>query len=393
MADLTTALGRLELKNPVIAGSGTETGNAKLMSRALEAGVAAVVGKTVTFDAFHQSYPRPRFHLTHRGAIGENDCFSLYSAELMAAYKPEDWSREIRETARVASREDAKVIASIAGRDLGEWCKLAVMMEDAGADMIELNTSCPHVTVEAMGRNVGSSPDASFEVIESVRESTSLPVMAKLTPEAGNLVPVAVALEKAGVDCLAVMARFRALILDIEKKEPILWRSYGGYGGPWMVPLGLRWVSEVAAAVRTPICGAPGISTWRDVVSYLMVGARAAQVVTAAIVNGYQAYDRMIRGLESYMDKQGFSKTEEMIGNALDKIVPFREIAKEEGVTAEIDESLCTGCRICEASCFCNAIRWVPSRKVAQIHPNRCDGCGLCATRCPAHAVSMGKAR
>ncbi|MEM3019509.1 MAG: 4Fe-4S binding protein [Candidatus Bathyarchaeia archaeon] len=388
--DLTTEIAGVKLRNPLIAASGPPTATTERMVRLIKAGAAAVVTKTASYDPEYQRSPRPRFNILHKEAL-KTGFFSLHSVELAARFAPEEIAHQVMEVKKLTKVEDCAVIASIAGRNEEEWIRLAEKMADAGADMLELNLSCPHtrgVENSLWGREAGSDPKACEFVIRTVKKASGIPVIGKITPDGANPVQVALGMLAGGADALVATARFSALLIDVELEAPPLWGGYGGYGGPWMLPMSCRWVARLKeAGVKVPIIGSGGVYDWKDVVSLLLVGAEAIQVCTAVIVKGAPFFEEILDGLKNWMLRKGYGSLKDFIGKALPRIVPFGSLDRKTMYEAHVDEARCTGCLQCIVSCPFDAIQ-IRQRK-AFVDPGKCDGCGLCVSICPVGAPSL----
>jgi len=391
LVNLSVKIADIEFRNPIIIGAGTPTLDARNMIKCIKAGASAVVTKTVTYSKIHQLQPRPRFHIIHPNAILTNEYFSLYSVELMAPYPPDRWVKELKIVKEVAKEEKAIIIASIAGETEEEWKKLAHMAENAGADMIELNISCPHVEPSEkalMGKVAGSDPSAAKGLVKLVKECVSIPIIAKLTPQGANPLAVAKAVVSAGADAVVATARFQGVIIDIEEAKPILWGGTGGYGGPWMVPISCNWVLKIAKEkIGVPIIGSGGITTYEDVIQFFMVGAQAVQICTAVIVKGYKVISEILSGLKMWLSKRGIEDINEIVGKAIDSVLPLEALDRTTTYKSSVIIDKCTGCGLCAKSCFYDAIRIVNGK--AQIDVDKCDGCGLCVSICPQGALKL----
>ena len=392
MVNLSVEIAGITFKNPIIVASGTPTLNEDNMLKCIKAGTAGLVTKTVTYARLHQLQPRPRFKVIHPEEIVRGGYFSLYSIELMSPYDPRTWAKHLRSVKKVARERGVVVIASIAGRDLEEWSKLARLAESSGADMIELNLSCPHVEEEErslMGK-VAAKSGVIENVIKVVKESTSIPVIGKLTPHGANPLDLALLSEKAGVDAIVATARFQGLVIDIEEMRPILWSGFGGYGGPWMVPISCGWVARIALhGVKVPIIGSGGINGYDDIIRFLAVGARATQICTAIVTRGFKVIGKILSDLEKWLREKEIEDINDIVGKALSNIVPLEKLDRETKYKAVIDKNKCVSCGICEQICFYSAISHVG--KHFMVDHNVCDGCGLCMSICPQKAIKLIK--
>lgn len=371
MADLSVRFAGLELANPVIAASGPATRDYERIKRCVEAGAAVVTKSIPTLPA---PIPRPRLSILKGIGMQNIDTFSEYDVGR--------WVREIRE----AKRLGVPLIASVAAEDPERMLEVARAVEDAGADMIELNLSCPHAL---MGKIISTDEELTESYVKMVKEEVGIPVMAKLTPNVSEIAPIAVAAEKAGADAVSAIDTLKCLIgVDLERGEPLL-PVFGGYSGPAIKPIALRCVAEIALKVGVPVSGVGGIMSWRDAAEMLMIGATTVQLCTAIMWRGYKAITEVVRGLEGFMERKGYSGSRELIGKALKKLVPPERFYKMpvKPLKAGVDENLCNGCGICEQVCFYDAVKVVEGR--AKVDREACDGCGLCAQLCPRGAISL----
>jgi dihydroorotate dehydrogenase (NAD+) catalytic subunit len=151
--------------------------------------------------------------------------------------------------------------------------------QEEGIAALELNISCPNV--HAGGMHFGVSGEAAAQVTGAVRAVTSLPLMVKLSPEAGDICEVARGVESAGADIITMINTIRGMVIDVDRRRPVLGQKMGGMSGPALKPVALRMVYEVYQAVDIPIIGMGGISSLRDTLEFMMAGAAAVQVGTA----------------------------------------------------------------------------------------------------------------
>ena len=210
----------------------------------------------------------------------------------------------------------AVVIANLSGSSVEDYVAGAKLLDGSKVDMIELNISCPNV--KAGGMSFGMMPEAAEEVTRAVKEVTGKPLMVKLTPNAPDLVGVALAVKAAGADAISLVNTFQALAVDIETGKPVFNNTYAGYSGPGIKPIALRMVHEVAKAVCRDdpdyaVVGLGGITTWQDAVEYIMAGATAVQIGTATFANP-KAMIEIISGIDGYMRQKKFRTVEEFRG-------------------------------------------------------------------------------
>jgi dihydroorotate dehydrogenase (NAD+) catalytic subunit len=175
------------------------------------------------------------------------------------------------------------IIANIAGKTVDEFVQMAARLGQVeGLAGLELNMSCPNVTG---GVDFGTNPDLTATVVRRVREACGLPVIAKLTPNVTDIVPIARAAADAGADAVSLVNTFLGMAIDWRRRRPVLGNTLGGLSGPAIKPLALRCVYQVAQSVDVPIIGIGGIATIDDVMEFLVAGASAVQIGTANFYN------------------------------------------------------------------------------------------------------------
>ncbi len=393
MADLSVEVCGVRFKNPVLVSSATPTKNAVFMKKAFDAEAGGVVAKSVTTEPLLQKYVRPRFTVLHKK--GWPDVYSNYSCEFLSTHEPEEWIQEIKKTRQNATASNAVLVVSIVGRTLAEWGTLAKTMQDAGADMLELDLGCPHPRElkYKSSSEIGQDPESAALVTKAVLDATNIPVFVKLTPEAVNPVIVAKAVEKVGADGITAINRYPALEVDVETGRPLLHSTFAGVGGPWMRPITLKWIAKLSKEVKIPISATNGIFTWKDAVKCIMCGASTVQLCTSIMygAKGYRVVTEIVRGIEDYMDRKGYRSIEDLRGLTLKQLLTFETVDRENKAWSVVDDQKCVGCKLCLNWCFYEAITFKPKngKALADIDQNKCDGCGLCASLCPKEAIAM----
>jgi dihydroorotate dehydrogenase (NAD+) catalytic subunit len=298
MADLAVTLGRLQLRNPILVASGT-FGYAREMAGVVDfARLGGIVPKTVTRQP-RAGNPPPRTVETPSGmlnAIGlDNDGIDHFIAHHLPYLR----------TLPTA------VIANIAGKNEQEFVDMAALLaREEGLAALELNLSCPNV---AGGVDFATDPEVTRRVVRRVREVCPLPLLAKLTPNVTDIVPVARAAAEAGADAVTLVNTFVGMAVDWKRRRPVLGNVTGGLSGPAIKPLALRLVWQVARQVRVPVVGVGGIATLDDVMEFLVAGAGAVQLGT---VNFYDptASARIGGQLPAALDQLGARSVQEVVG-------------------------------------------------------------------------------
>lgn len=208
--------------------------------------------------------------------------------------------------------KDTRIIANIAGASIEECAELASLINPSAVDMVELNISCPNV--KQGGAAFGTDCNVAAAVTAAVKkELPDKPLMVKLSPNVTSITDVAKAVEAAGADALSLINTLLGMRIDIKTRRPILRNNVGGLSGPAVFPVAVRMVWQTANAVKIPVVGMGGISTWEDAVEMMMAGASAVQVGAAIFADPY-APVKMIDGLEKYCEDNGIANISEIVG-------------------------------------------------------------------------------
>ncbi|MEI7702462.1 MAG: dihydroorotate dehydrogenase [Planctomycetia bacterium] len=296
--DLSVSLNRLKLKNPILVASGT-FGYAKEMSAFVDfPQLGGIIPKTVT-PAPRPGNPPPRTVETASGMLNsiglDNDGFDQFVAEKLPYLKSLGTS----------------VIVNVAGKAMDEFQRMAdVLSQQTGIAAVELNISCPNVSG---GVDFGTDPAMAARVVSAFRNSCSLPVIAKLTPNVTSVIPIAQAVADAGADAVSLVNTFQGMAIDWKRRKPILGNVLGGLSGPAIKPLALRIVWQVRRAVSIPIIGIGGIQSIDDVMEFLVAGATAVQIGTANFYNPGLA-NQLVRELPDAIRFLGATTPAEIVG-------------------------------------------------------------------------------
>lgn len=212
-------------------------------------------------------------------------------------------------------------IANLSGSTLESYVEGAKLLDKTQVPVIELNISCPNVS--AGGAAFGMSCTTAGEITRAIRAVTKKPLIVKLTPQASDVVGVALACIEAGADGISLCNSFQGVAIDIEKGRPVFDKVKAGFGGPAVRPIAVRLVYEVCSAIKqlpkekqVPVVGIGGVSTWEDAVEFIMAGATAVQVGTNTFANPNTMVE-IVDGLKSFMARKGFKTIEDFRGCAL----------------------------------------------------------------------------
>jgi len=299
MTDLTTDLGFLKLKNPVLAASGT-FGYGLEFEPFLDLNkLGGFVVKGLYFDP-RPGNPPPRLVETASGLI---NAIGLQGVGVKA------FAENI--FPRLQSLDTA-VIVNVCGSDDEEFVAVVDFLNgQVGIAAYELNISCPNV--KKHGFCPALSPKHTHDLVRKVKRASRRPVITKLSPNVTDIAEIALAAEEAGSDGLSLVNTFLALAVDVETRRPKLANIYGGLSGPAIKPLALRLVHQAASRVKIPVIGLGGIATGADALEFLIAGARAVQVGTANLVDP-QAALRIIAELEDYGRRHQLARLTDICG-------------------------------------------------------------------------------
>lgn len=298
--DLSVKIGPLRLQNPVLAASGTFGYGQEYADLVDLNSLGGLIVKGLSLKPRAGNKP-PR--------IVETAC-GLLNAIGLQNVGVENF---ITEKLPFLRRFSVPVIANILGEDIREYQKLAQKLSSVeGIAALEVNISCPNVKKGGMA--FGSDWRAAAGVTKSVRASTGLPLIVKLSPNVTDIVSIARAVEGAGADAISLINTLTGMAIDIEKRRPKLGNVVGGLSGPAIKPVALRMVWQVAGTVKIPVIGCGGIMTAADALEFLIAGACAIQVGTANFVNP-RATVEIISGIEAYLSKHKCRDLKSIIGS------------------------------------------------------------------------------
>jgi dihydropyrimidine dehydrogenase (NAD+) subunit PreA len=276
------------------------------------------------------------------------------------------------------------------------WQRLTEALQEAGVDALEINVSCPHgMPSKGMGAFIGQNAELTGDVVSWVKKVSTVPVVVKLTPNVTDITFIARAAKENGADALCTVNTVSGLIgVDLETLTPLPSvggvSTYGGYSGPGIKPIALRCVAQIAKATGLPVSGLGGLSTWQDAIEFMAVGASTVQVCTAVMWSGYSVIEKLLAGVNNYLDGKGFANLEPVIGAALPKIVEFPEMPLTPRVRASVDDT-CNGCLLCVTACDDGGFQAITGLKgeIVIIDREKCDGCSLCVMVCPLGSITM----
>ncbi|MEG0919976.1 MAG: NAD-dependent dihydropyrimidine dehydrogenase subunit PreA [Comamonas sp.] len=407
MADIRSNFLGIRSPNPFWLASAPPTDKEINVTRAFEAGWGGVVWKTLGEDPHVVNVNGPRYSTLmsqDRRVIGLNNIELITDRPLRV---------NLEEMTRVKKAwPDRALIASLMVPCVEEsWKRILPMVEDTGADGIELNFGCPHgMSERGMGAAVGQVPEYIQMVTEWCKHYSRLPVIVKLTPNITDVRFPARAAKQGGADAVSLINTINSLMgvnLDTLVMHPSTdgQGSHGGYCGPAVKPIAQNMVAEIARDPQTaglPISGIGGITTWKDAAEYIALGCGTVQVCTAAMVYGFKIVQDMCDGLSNYMDAHGFQTIEDFQGRAVPTVKDWKDLNLNHIDKAVINQDSCIQCGRCHVVCedtSHQAITFSKEDGVRKFEVNdaECVGCNLCVSICPVpqcitmHSLTAGE--
>ena len=301
MVNLTTKIGSLTLANPIMPASGTFSEDLFDVLDLNQLG--AHVTKTIT-EEIRGGNPTPRV-CEVRGSM-------LNSIGIPS--KGIDYF--IDNVIPFYNQYDVPLVVSISAQTADDFARICERVSVPGVDAIEANISCPNIKED--GKAFAMRPSTTHAVMTKLRGASDLPLWAKLSPNTGETIEVAMAAEEAGADALVVSNTLLSMAIDIHSRKPKLGNLMGGLSGPSLKPIALRMAYQCAKSVNIPVIGCGGISTVEDIVEYLIAGATAVQVGTATFINP-NAMVTLLAELEAFLQNQNIQNVSELVGSVRDE--------------------------------------------------------------------------
>jgi dihydropyrimidine dehydrogenase (NAD+) subunit PreA len=350
-ADLTTTFTGLKFENPYLLSSAPPTESENNILRAFDAGWGGVVVKTIGLHpVVNVAGPKTKFirASTDSARISmqkrpNSSLLASWNWELISD-KPLDWW--VKQIGNIKKAHPTKIlVASImagsgSDEELRHWQSLAIACQEAGADALELNLSCPHMDRKDMGSNIGKDTEQISIVTHVVKEVAKIPVWAKLTPSTTDIVVEARGAFLGGADAIVSSNTFPSLppidpeSLDFEMNVDGLVSS-GGMGGPAILPLSMAKMAQMTQAFPdNNFSGIGGVSDFSQALNYFLLGCGTVQVCTAAMLDhaiGPNVIKSLIEGQAAFMDKRGYKTLEDFRGQRRDRVVTHSKIRRPDG--------------------------------------------------------------
>jgi dihydroorotate dehydrogenase (fumarate) len=358
--DLSTNLGGLRLANPLLPASGPLTGDAAKLLWMADQGVGALVTKTIGLEA--AVVPRPCI-------TGGKDW--LRNAELWSEFGPDEWEKSILPGVKAKTKLPLVVSLGYTEADLRQL----VPRLDRFADAFEVSTHYVGTDLAAIGRTV-----------EALRSLTDKPVFLKVSPHLPDPVGFAKTVLAAGATGVAAINSLGPTLgIDLARRA-VAWGNPAGEAwtsGPVIKPLALALVRRIKDAVpECVVIGTGGVQSAEDVVEFLLAGADAVQMLSAALLKGKDLYAKIVAALPLVLEKYGFGSVADVTATRLSPYTP-----RWEPRVPVVDKHTCTRCGLCDRICPYFAMT-APKSSPAKADPRACFGCGLCESKCPVGAIS-----
>jgi len=397
MADLRINLAGIKSPNPFWLASAPPTNSGYQVQRAFEAGWGGAVWKTLGEPILNVSSRFAALHYNGQRVVGFNNI------ELITDRPLEVNLREMYETKK--KFPDRALIASLMVEPKREkWHEIVKRVEAVGVDGLELNFGCPHGMAErGMGSASGQVPELVEKQTYWVKEVATTPVIVKLTPNITDITATAEAAVKGGADAISMINTINSLMgVDLDTWTTIPHvagkGAHGGYCGPAVKPIALNMVAECARhpRIRVPISGIGGISTWKDAVEFILMGATGVQVCTAVMHHGFRIVEDMIEGLNHYLDEKGIASVMDLVGKCVPNYSDWGNLDLNYQVAARINQDVCIQCNKCYIACEDASHQCIDrltdddGKTYLKVREEDCVGCNLCSIVCPVDgAIDM----
>ena len=390
MAKLESSFLGIKSPNPFWLASAPPTDKKINVLRAFEAGWGGVVWKTLGSQVKNVSSRYSTLDYNGQKVVGFNNI------ELISDRPLDINLKEIKEVVKEFP-DRAMIVSLMADNDRKSWHDIIKKVEDTGAHGIELNFGCPHGMVErGMGASVGQDPEIAKMVVEWVMEVAKIPVITKLTPNVHSVVPAGRAVIAAGTNGLSLINTIQSVTgIDLDTLVPnpnVGGKSvFGGYCGPAVKPIALKMLTTLSqdeVTKKVPISGIGGISTWKDAVEFMLLGASNVQVCTAAMHYGFRIVRDMCDGMSNWMDEKGYKSIDDFVGLSVPTITRWEELDINYHIIAKIDQEKCIHCGLCYISCEDTSHQSINIEKgnpynTYTVKEEECVGCNLCKIVCP----------
>ncbi|MEL7566924.1 MAG: NAD-dependent dihydropyrimidine dehydrogenase subunit PreA [Dehalobacterium sp.] len=378
--------------NPFFLAASPVARSGEMISRAFEMGWGGAVTKSVSLE---QDLPDHSLSPRFSGARAGGNPVKLQKNTIGLGNMDFRIDKSVQETmdsfaAVKVKYPDRMLVLSIKAPFVEEaWCKLSKLAAATGADAIEACLSCP----DGAGGSIGQNPDSVKEVLGWLKSSVSTPIVVKATAHVNNLGLIAMAAQEGGAAAVSAINTLKSMGgINLRTENPIPtvkgMSTSVGLSGAAIKSVAQYCIYEIAKTpgINIQLSGVGGVTCAHDAIEYILFGASTIQAATQIMFEGYGFVQDMKDGLERFMVEHSYACVQDLVGSALDKLVPATGfISREQQLKANIDQELCINCGRCYVSCRdggYQAISFSCERK-AEVNKDDCVGCGLCRLTCP----------
>ncbi len=296
---LSVQLDKIHLRNPTMLASGILGISQSIFERLYDENIGAVVTKSISVNPM-KGYPNPT--IIPLGGGSYLNAVGLSNPGVAA------FSKELSENRNIP------IMISLVGSSEKEFSKMVKVFDSLKIIGYEINLSCPHVS--KMGMELGDDPEAVNKIVRAVRINTNKPISVKVGVGSIDVVELARVAIEAGANIITAINTLRAMSIDIETMMPVLSNLIGGLSGNAIKPIGIRCVYEISKKLQVPVIGCGGVSSWQDVIEYMIAGASAVQIGSILGSSGLKIFTHITKDLKKYVEKKGLRNISELIGIA-----------------------------------------------------------------------------
>ncbi len=296
---LSVDIDEITLRNPTMLASGILGISQSIFERLYDENIGGIVTKSISVEPM-KGYPNPTIIPLSGGsylnAVGlSNPGVNAFSKEL-------------------SQNKNIPIFISLVGSSEKDFAKMIKVFDSLNIIGYEINLSCPHVS--KMGMEVGDDLEAVTKIVSTARKNTKKPISVKVGVGSVDVIELARTAIDAGANIITAINTLRAMSIDVETMMPILSNRIGGLSGTAIKPIGIRCVYEISKNLKVPVIGCGGISTWQDVVEYMLAGASAVQIGSVLGSAGPRIFNSITKDLKKYIERKGIMKISEIVGIA-----------------------------------------------------------------------------
>lgn len=390
--DITTEFAKVRFENPFVLASAPPTGDEDKIRRAFDEGWSGAVIKTLIHEPVQNLANRFAVQKTGRLVNG------FFNLEQVSEKSTEEWLNIIRRLKE--AYPEKRMIGSIMGEAdrYDNWKTLALGCQQAGADLLELNFSCPNgYPDKGKGAAIGQDAQSCQQIVSWLKNDPDIHIrlVPKLTAAVTDITQTGKAVADAGADgicAINTIPSFMGFDLKALKPKPNIagYTTFGGYSGAGIKPIALKSVSALLKIPGIPVMGSGGISNGFDAAEFILLGAPVVQIATAVMLYGFKLIKALKKQLMEFMQWHQFSHIDDFLGMGNEMICSYESLEINYKVKATVDDKHCIGCKICEISCTDAGYGAISMQdKLAVVDSEKCVGCSLCYNICPYHAIEM----